>query len=252
MPTVQFDSERLYYAARGSTGVPLVFVHGAGDSHLVWNGQLAALSDIARTYALDLPGHGRSAGPGRTSVLEYASDVARLLDALELPPAIIAGTSMGGAIAQTLALDFPARVRGLVLVGTGAKLRVAPAYLGGLQKDIYMAARLLVDNYFADGASPFLKEKSFRQLLASGPGIAHGDYAACDAFDIRDRLTAIRVPALIVCGAEDRMTPPKYSEYLAAHLPSAELLIIPNAGHMVMLEQPHALNTAIRLFLRFP
>src|SRR5581483_8725017 len=159
MPFVEIGNQKLFYAARGVKGAPLVFIHGAGDSHLLWNGQLAALSDVARTLALDLPGHGRSRGAGCESIEAYASAVREFLDAANIPRAVIAGTSMGGAIAQTLALDVPARVAGLVLVGTGAKLRVAPEYLEGLRGDFPGIARVLVGNYYAPAASPALRAK---------------------------------------------------------------------------------------------
>ena len=91
-----------------------------------------------------------------------------------------------------------------------------------------------------------LKEKSLKQLLKTGSVVTHGDYAACDAFDVRDRIAQISVPTLVVCGREDRMTPLKFSEYLAQRLPSARLVVIEHAGHMTMLEQPASLNVALR------
>lgn len=250
MARIKISNQELYYAARGESGAPLVFVHGAGDSHLLWNGQLAALSDAARTFGIDLPGHGRSTGPGRSTVLDYAVTVREFLDALDLNKVALVGASMGGAIAQTVALEFPERLRGLVLVGTGAKLRVAPQYLNGLQESFPETVRTLVENYYAPDAPPSLKEKSFQQLAATGATVTHDDYAACDAFDGRERVKDISLPTLVLCGRQDRMTPPKFSEYLAQQIPNAELVLVENAGHMVMLEQPGAVNAAIRKWLK--
>lgn len=250
MPQIKITNGEIFYAARRNelirSNAPLVFIHGAGANHLIWNGQLAAFAKIANTFALDLPGHGRSYGAGRKSILEYALAVHEFLDALKLERARLVGHSMGGAIAQTFALEFPERAAGLVLVGTGAKLRVAPQLLDGIKSDLKTTARVLVDHYFAENASAHLKEKSFAQLLKTGSDITYNDFAACDAFDVRERVKQITCPTLLLCGRFDKMTPPHYSEYLAQQIPHARLAIIENAGHMVMLEQPTAFNTALR------
>jgi pimeloyl-ACP methyl ester carboxylesterase len=262
MPTIQISTQEIYYAARGSHGAPLVFIHGAGDSHLVWNGQLAALGEIARAFALDLPGHGRSIGAGRATILDYAMVVREFLDALSIERAVVVGISMGGAIAQTLALEFPERVMGLVLVGTGAKLRVAPQFLDGLKNDFENTARVLVENFYAPDTSPstpllkregsrreWLKEKSFEQLYATGSVVTYNDFSACDAFDVRERISSIAAPTLVVCGRDDKMTPLKYSEFLAQNIPHARLVVIEHAGHMVMVEQDTAFGDALRRWL---
>ena len=86
----------------------------------------------------------------------------------------------------------------------------------------------------------------------TGAEVAHADFAACDAFDVRSRLSEIRAPTLIVCGAEDKMTPPKYSEYLTQNIAGAEFHLIENAGHMVMLERPEEFNRVLLDFLCSP
>ncbi|HZQ10702.1 MAG TPA: alpha/beta hydrolase [Anaerolineae bacterium] len=249
MPFVEIGNQKLFYAARGVSGAPLVFVHGAGDSHLLWNGQLGALGDVARVYAIDLPGHGRSMGEGRTTIYEYAVVVRDFLDALDISQAVIVGTSMGGAIALTCALEFAERVCGLGLIATGAKLRVAPAFLQGLQTDFDATVQILVENYYGPNAPTVLKTKSAQQLLKTGARITYQDYAACDAFDVRERLAKIQVPTLVVGATADRMTPLKYSEFLAAQIPHAQLVVIEGAGHMLMLEQPDALNVALKRWI---
>lgn len=251
MPRLEISVDEIFYAARGRNELsrshaPFVFIHGAGADHLVWNGQLAALATLAPTFALDLPAHGRSSGAGRKSILEYALAVHELLDALKLERARLVGHSMGGAIAQTFALEFPERAAGLVLVGTGAKLRVAPQFLDGIKSDLKTTARALVDHYFAENASAHLKEKSFAQLLKTGSDVTYNDFAACDAFDVRERVKQITCPTLLLCGRFDKMTPPHYSEYLAQQIPHARFVLVEHAGHMVMLEQPATFNLALR------
>lgn len=255
MGHVQLPNQTLYYAVRQrnnpgrSKSAPLVFIHGAGDTHLLWNGQLAAFAHLADTFALDLPGHGHSTGAPFTAISAYAHAVRDFLDALSLEQAILVGSSMGGAIAQTLALEFPERVRGLVLVGTGAKLRVAPQFLEGIQNDYERTVRVLVENYYAPSAPAGLRESSIRQLLASGQAVTLADYTACNTFDVRDLIRTISAPTLVICGRDDKMTPLAYSEFLAKNIPNARLMLIEQAGHMVMLEQPTAFNTALRDWL---
>ena len=128
MPAINLPDGTLYYAQSHPDATafpPLVLVHGAGGSRLDWAPELRRLPD-ARVIALDLPGHGKSTAPGRNTLDAYARDVAALLDALALDRAVIVGHSMGGGVAQLLALDWPERIAGLVLLGTGASCRSIP------------------------------------------------------------------------------------------------------------------------------
>ncbi len=155
---------------------------------------------------------------------------------------------MGGAIALELALRYPEKLAGLVLVGSGARLRVAPAILNGIRQDFQAAVQLLCDWAFAPEAPAQLKRLGRRQMEQTHPDVLYGDFAACDAFDVMDRLGEVRCPTLAICGTADRLTPPKYSTYLRDHIPAAQLVLIENAGHMVMLEQPEAVSRAIADF----
>lgn len=245
MPKAAIDGESLFFAARGDRGVPVIFVHGAGSSHLVWNAQIAALSEQARAFGLDLPGHGRSDGMGRTNIRSYADSVCRFMDALALDRAIIAGHSMGGAVAQTLGVEDPDRVLGLVLAGTGARLRVLPEFLEGARKAFAKTVHDFNEAEFAPDADPKLKELSEEQMMTCGPTVFYGDLLSCDAFDAMTRVSEIRAPALVICGREDRMTPVKYSQYLAARIPHANLQVIEGAGHILMVEKADAVNRAL-------
>ncbi len=235
----------------GAAGPPLLLVHGAGGSRVHWPEGLRALPG-RRVIAVDLPGHGRSPPPGERSVAAYARRVLALLDALEVPAAAVAGHSMGGAVALTLGLTAPARVAGLVLVGTGARLRVAPAVLEATVDPAALAraAQAMVENSFAPGASAALVAPFVERLRATAPGVAHDDFAACDAFDVMARLGELAVPALVVCGEEDRLTPPKYAEFLHARLRGSRLLRLPAAGHMVAIEAAGPVVEAVGAFLR--
>lgn len=234
----------------GAPGPPLVLLHGAGGTLRHWPEEIRALEGH-RVLALDLPGHGGSPGPAFTSVSDYARSVLGLLDALGVERAVVAGFSMGGAIALTLALDAPARVAGLVLAGTGARMRVSPATLRTAADPAALAAAAdaMADWSFGPAASPALRREFAEGLRATAPGVAHGDFLACDAFDVMARLGELRLPTLVVCGSEDRLAPPRYSEYLRDHIAGARLELVPGAGHVVTREAPGLLSRAMTSFL---
>ncbi len=245
-------TSKIFYFSHGAENVshpPLVFLHGAGGTHLHWPPQVRRIIG-QRIFALDLPGHGKSGGVGSQSIADYARAVVDFLDAARLNAAVFVGHSMGSAIALTLALDFPKRVLGLGLVGSGARLRVAPQILESTASETLFpqAIKLINDAEFGPSAGPRLKELAARQMAAIRPSVIHGDFLACNEFDVMQRLAEINVPTLILCGAEDILTPMKYSEYLRDHIRNARLLAFPGAGHMVMLEQPMEVAQALSVF----
>jgi pimeloyl-ACP methyl ester carboxylesterase len=245
MPSVNVSGDKINYVRQGEQGLAVLFVHGAGSSHLIWWNQVRALAPLARAVALDLPGHGRSSPGGRESVVDYAQVVLGVMDALAFDRAVIVGHSMGGAIAQTVALSHPDRIVGLGLVGTGARLRVLPSILEGILNDPEQTAHMITQYSFAPGAEPALLAKSEEQLRACPPIVTHGDFRACNEFDIMGHVAEVRAPTLIICGRQDRMTPVKYSEFLASKVPGAQIVLIEGAGHYVMLERPEQVNRAL-------
>jgi len=229
---------------------PLVLIHGAGGMRLYWPPKLRRLQGWS-VYALDLPGHGDSPGPGQPTIAGYRQAVEAWMDGLGLPPVVVVGHSMGGAIAQSLALDAPDRVAGLALVGTGARLRVHPMLLeatrpGGAAAEALTA---LASSWYSPSVSPRMREQAARSLEAVDPAVLHADFQACDGFDVMDRLGAIGQPALVIVGEDDQMTPVKYARHLADHLANARLEMVPGAGHMVMLEQPAMLDAILSAWL---
>lgn len=242
----------LYYFAYGEENLhrpPALLLHGAGGTHLHWPPDIRRLNG-QRIFALDLPGHGKSEGIGYQSVLDYAQSVAAFIRALKLPPAILVGHSMGGAIAQTLALRFPKRVHGLGLVGTGARLRVSPAILenASAPATFPLAVQAIIDMAFGPEADARLKELAAERMLEIRPSVLSGDFLACDSFDLMEKVERIKVPTLVICGAEDKMTPVRYAEYFRDHIQAAQVQVVPGAGHMVMLEQPQAVADMLRDF----
>ncbi len=243
----------LHYFESGAdriTRPPIVLLHGAGGDHLFWPPPIRRLAD-QRIFAPDLPGHGRSPGLGRQAISEYTAEVRRLLQALGLSTVVMVGHSMGAAIALDMAVRFPKQVLALVLVGGGARLPVSPDLIRSTSDPAAFpeAVELLTQLSFGRAAGTNLKRLGANRLSQARPLVLHGDLLACDAFDIHERLRELALPALVVCGEDDKMTPPAYSAYLAQHIRGARLEILPRAGHMVMLEQPEAVADRLRSFV---
>jgi pimeloyl-ACP methyl ester carboxylesterase len=171
------------------------------------------------------------------------------MDAVGVDPAAVVGHSMGGAVAQQLALGRVGRVSSLVLVGTGARLRVAPAILNGIREDFDGAVDLITRYAWSSSADAALIELGRRDLRDTGPDVLLDDFRACDRFDVMERLGEIDCPTLVIGGSADRLTPLKYSRYLSERIAGARLVTVPGAGHMVMLERSDEVVAAISDFL---
>lgn len=224
----------------------LVFLHGSGDTAAVWHFQLAHFGD--RAYALDLPGHGQRAAtplPDGATVLDYAHAVYDIIQSeRSLERSLIAGHSLGGAIALTMALEYGNLLGGLILIGTGARLRVHPTLLEEARQAPEQAKLHATELGVAPANVSIVPEILGEQIIPKAK-MLYPDLAACNAFDVMDSLHEIQLPTLIICGTQDRLTPVKYSTYLHQHIASSKLQLIDNAGHYVMWEQVAAVNLAI-------
>ena len=247
MSKVTIGKDEIFYLQKGGGKPSLLFLHGAGGTHRNWGKQIEGIRD-GRLVALDLPGHGRSKGKGRQSVEGYAELVVEFMAALDLESPIVVGHSMGGAIALDLALRYGDQVGGLVLVGSGARLRVMPSLLEGLRGEFESTVDLLCRYAYGPLASEEMVRLGRKEMLAIGPEVLFGDFLACDRFDVMGHLGEVRLPTLVICGEEDQLTPLKYSQFLVDHIQGARLVTIPEAGHMVMLEKPQETSDAIAEF----
>jgi len=228
----------------------LLFIHGAGGDASTWSLQTGFFKGKYPVYLMELPGHGGSGGSGEEEIPAYAEWVRKAVKRV-VPdtPLALAGHSMGGAIVQELALNPPPNLKGMVLVGTGAKLGVMPDIFEMLANSPESFFRTIGVAAFHLDTPQETREPFIEAIRKCPPSIITGDFKACDRFDIRERLRDIRLSALILCGDRDKLTPVKYSEYLHENLTASRLEIIGGAGHMVMVEQAALVNRALERFL---
>jgi len=250
LPKVIFNGYTYNYASQIpdiQTKQAILFIHGAGGSHRRWAFQVKKLGHKYFTLAVDLPGHGESSGATSNKIEEYGNFISDFIDHVLGVKCYLAGHSMGGAIALDVALRFSEKLQGIILIGTGARLRVAPAIL-----ETFASGKVpphMVDFAYGSTASKELLDMAREEMNNTDPSINYHDFTACNNFDVTQQLQSINLPALIIGGSEDKLTPLKYSEFLAANLTNSQITIIENAGHMMMLENPVAVSNIIDQFI---
>jgi pimeloyl-ACP methyl ester carboxylesterase len=227
----------------------IVFIHGAGGSSAFWTAQVQGLVARVNTVAVDLPGHGRSGGNGKTKIEDYVQAVVDFIKQADMPTPIPCGLSMGGAITQQLLLDCQSQFKAGILISTGARLKVAPAIFEAIEKDyngfVDMVGKLAASKKTDPGlVLPFKHE-----MAGCKPEITHGDFQACNRFNIIEQLSSIGTPVLVMSAQDDKLTPPKYSDVLEKTIKNAARAHIMDAGHVVPIEKPAEVNQAIIEFL---
>jgi pimeloyl-ACP methyl ester carboxylesterase len=250
MPFANINGQKLFYTVQGRStgGTPVVLVHGAGGTHLDWPPQLRQMAGRI-VYALDLPGHGSSEPPGRSNITKYADIVITFIDLLQIRDVVIVGHSMGGAITLSIALHHHPSVTGLVLLGSGARLRVSPAIRDRVQTDFEAVAGIISDAVWSENAPAELVSIGRELLLQADPAVVQGDFDACNDFDVMNELAEITLPTLVIGGTADQMTPLKFNQFLAEQIPNARLVVIEGSGHMMALEQPDEVAFVVTQFL---
>jgi len=231
--------------------VGVIFIHGAAGCSQVWKNQLRGLP--TKVIAVNLPCHFSSEGPESPSMETYVESIYELITKLELDKVILGGHSMGGAIALSYYLRYPSKVHGLILIGTGARLRVLPVILDLTQKNYTQFIKMMDNAGFHKETCKNNKElvkEVAKNMAQIAPHIAFCDFSICNQFDIMERLGEISVPTLIICGDDDKLTPLKYSKYLQEYIKDSTLHIVKEAGHLVMLEKGEEVNTLIKSFIK--
>ncbi|MFW9806768.1 MAG: alpha/beta fold hydrolase [Candidatus Thorarchaeota archaeon] len=238
-----------YEEAGDSASKTIIFVHGAGGSSATWFMQMRGLSSDFHIIAIELNGHGQTPDRGEEDVLHsYLHDIHEVVSKFDRP--VLAGHSMGGALTQLYALYHPEYLRGIILVGTGAKLRVTPIVFNLLDNDFEGYVEAIGNFMFHEDTSEEMIETSKQEVRRCRPQIIKRDFELCDKFDIMDKVDQIKTPALIVVGDADVMTPVKYSTYLKDKIKDSKMSVIEEAGHLVMFEKFGVLNELVANWVR--
>jgi pimeloyl-ACP methyl ester carboxylesterase len=246
MPTITVDNLRTHYrmSKRASLDTTAVIcLHGSGADSLVWGYQVSRLSKQFRIIAPDLPGHGDSEGTALESAEAYAHWLDLFAAALGIKSFFLMGHSFGGAIAQEYARLYPHMVKGMILIATGTGFKLSSAY-----RKLHENG---VDVENLDSADiPHSIRQGYEVLkkVSSGP-LLHADLLAAGNFDSTQWIASVQVPALVLWGSADFITPRELPEALAQALPQASLQIIEGSGHVLMVEAPKPFNTAVTEFI---
>ena len=255
MGVAEIDGLQIHYHAprdpARTRGQRILYVHGTGCNGRVWEDHLAAIAETHTPVAIDLPGHGRSSGRGFRGMADYAHVVMELGRTLGWDRFVVAGHSLGGGVAITAALYHPERLTGIILIDTGARLRVNPELLRASRAAADARRARPTDRAWGFASStPQRVVDALEALTAdTDPRVTFADWIADDTFDAMPRVREIRLPTLAVCGAEDRLTPVKYHRYLEEHIAGCRLAIIDGGGHWAFREQPDAFDAIVTDFL---
>ena len=243
---------------RGET--PVVLLHSAGLDLTYWDTQLDALRHDHDVVALDLPGHGRSAGLAEDITIDRVTDaIVKAVAGLGAGPVHLIGLSVGGLIAQSVALDRPELVRSVVLIDTAARFSAAGqaamrARAATARRD-GMAAVLpgLFSHWFLPGTRaqrPHMVDRATKTLLRDDPDVHAALWEMIAAFDVADRLPAVSRPTMVLVGEHDSSSPVPSAQHLRDSIPRAQLQIVPDAAHLSPVENPAAVTGHIDSFLR--
>jgi pimeloyl-ACP methyl ester carboxylesterase len=253
------DGKPVFVATGGQTPKPalpaLVFLHGSGMDHTVWTLQTRYFAHHGRAVlALDLPGHGRSAGPALDSIEALADWVLRALTAAGYERGALVGHSMGALIALEAAARAPQRIWALGLLGVAERMPVHPDLLKAAAANDHNAIDLVAAWGFgrpahlggARAPGTWMLGGGVRLLERASPGVLAADLAACNAYQGATAAAAkLRCPVLLLSGDADRMTPASGAAALAKRMDDARPHVLAGAGHMMMVEQPDATLNAL-------
>ena len=224
----------------------IIFVHGSGGCRDIWRYQTEYFTG---SHAVNLPGH--PDGQALESVEECVDWLNKYIQREGFKDVVLAGHSFGGAIALMYALTYPQELKGVIVIGSGARLRVHSIFLAPCEEAIKGNPQKwyeLVGEMYRLAPEDYKREMVEKQK-AIGPAVMLNDFLCCDKFDIMERVHEIKVPALIICGESDIMTPVKFANYLGTRITDSKVVVIPQSSHFVLAEKPETVNNAIEDFL---
>lgn len=250
MPYIDFNKKKIFYQIQEANAKKaLILIHGSGGSSNTWKFQLPNIKIEFDVIAIDLPSHAKSDMFSELTLELYIDVVKKLIESLNYEDVILCGHSLGGSIVQSYYFKYPNDVKALILCGTGGRLRVSPVILESLKNDYQAFLDSTPVGAFYRRTSKEIIDNYMKETSKIPPEVTYQDFSICDKFDILDKMGAIDVPCLILCGTTDKMTPIKYSQYSHDKIKTSELVLIAKAGHMVMLERPNEVNKAIESFV---
>lgn len=249
---VKANDIELYFEESGN-GDPIIFVHGWMEDYSMWSSQIEYFSREYMVVAYDQRGHGRSDKPEKGySIQTLSDDLFSFSQNLNIERFILIGHSMGGMAAMVFALAHPDKISKLILIGTDAKSTLS------LRIMLWTFLHVLPYSTFAEGSDiKFFKPTEKMKKDAAERALRTPKYAAyecfkafCTNYDIRDRVSGIKVPTLIMVGDKDSLTPLKLSQYLNRQIEGSKLIIVPDCKHMPMIENPEKVNAIIDKFIK--
>ena len=257
---------RLFYEERGAEGAKtaIVLLHGLLFDGGMWNGQVAPLAALGRVVVIDGPGHGRSEPAPRFLLEDHADALFDAFGELGISRAVLLGLSWGGMVAIRMALQHPEHVAGLAVLDASAhpdtlanRLRyrafIAMHRRVGFPRSLFdreLAPRLFSDRFAT--THPEVLDAAYRRTMGfERAGLARAAIAVViHGKDVRPLLGAIRAPTIVMCGSEDRSTPPSHSREIAQAIAGAELVVLDGLGHMSAIEDPGAVNASLLPFVQ--
>ena len=242
-----------YEEAGSGTAVPIVFLHGVGSDKSVWRPQLAHFGETRRAVAFDYPGYGDSdPAPDGTTRDDYASAILSAMRQLGIDRAHVCGLSLGGVAAIAMHNADPKFCASLILADTFAVHPDGPAIYErsiAASSDLRALAEARVDVLLAQPVDPAVRSEVVETMARIDPAAYRTGAEAVWLADQSERAAAIGVPTLVLCGTEDKITPPSLSEELAQIVPGAVLRLISGAGHIGNLEKPADFNAIVEDFV---
>jgi len=237
-----------------ATRPALLFIHGAGASHILWTPQIKYFKLTHRVIAMNLSGHAESQAKEEDPEIEtqFAPELASLIQHLSLDNFVLIGHSMGGGVAMSYVLQDGVRMpRALVLVSTSSDLDMRKRGSGVAKEAIEINLFLLQSALKRVKSPEYEIKRAGAKVSLTNPWIMQRDLLACDHFNISDRVGEITIPAFVIVGEHDDLIPPSIAKQLEEALPRADIAVVRGASHSPMIEQPEEFNKLLSKFLKW-